>query len=143
MMSSSIRYAENDGRPLPVENPTTKPYFDAAKEHRLSLQRCPRDGYFFYPRTHCPECMGDDWEWQDVSGRGEVHAFTIDRVGHDPAFAAHVPLAIAIVELEEGPRMTANLSGCTPEEVRVGMPVEVSFEDLDGHTLIHFRPRST
>ena len=141
-MMSAIRYAEDNGRPLPIPNPTTQPYFDAAKEHRLSLQKCPRDGFFFYPRSHCPHCMGDDWEWQDVSGRGEVHAFTVDRVGHDPAMAPHVPLTIAVVELEEGPRMTANVTGCIPEEVYVGMPIEVAFEDLDGHTLIHFRPRS-
>ena len=141
MPISSIRYAEDDGRPLPIPNPTTQPYFDAAKQGRLSLPRCPRDGFFFYPRSHCPKCLGDDWDWADASGRGEVYAFTVDRVGHDPALAPHVPFAIAIVELEEGPRMTANITGCAPEEVRVGMPVEVTFQEVDGHTLVHFRPR--
>jgi uncharacterized OB-fold protein len=76
-----------------------------------------------------------------VSGRGEVHAFTVDRIGHDPALAPQVPLAIAVVELEEGPRMTANIVGCEPEEIRVGQPLEVCFEDVDEHTLVHFRPR--
>jgi uncharacterized OB-fold protein len=138
---SSIRFDSETGRPLPIPNPTTRPYFDAAREHRLELQRCPRDGFFFYPRSHCPRCLGDDWEWQPVSGRGEVHAFTVDRIGHDPALAPQVPLAIAVVELEEGPRMTANIVGCEPEEIRVGQPLEVCFEDVDEHTLVHFRPR--
>ena len=82
---SSIRFDSESGRPLPIPNPTTQAFFDAARAHRLDLQRCPRDGFFFYPRSRCPRCLGDDWEWESVSGRGEVHAFTIDRVGHDPA----------------------------------------------------------
>ena len=130
-----------DGRPLPWPNPTTQPFFDAARAHRLELQRCPRDGPFYYPRSRCPRCLGDDWRWERVSGRGEVHAFTVDRVGHDPAQRSRLPLVIAIVELEEGPRMTANLVGCEPHEVYVGLPVEVAFEDLDDVTLVHFRPR--
>ncbi len=70
-----------------------------------------------------------------------MHAFTIDRVGHDHALASKLPFAIAVVELEEGPRMTANPVGCAPEAMRVGMPVEVAFEDVDGDTLVQFRPR--
>ncbi len=139
---SSIRFDSESGRPLPIPNPTTQPFFDAARAHRLELQRCPRDGFFFYPRSRCPRCLGDDWEWESVSGRGEVHAFTIDRVGHDPALSALVPFAIAIVELEEGPRVTANVVGCAVEEVHVGQPLEVCFEDVDEHTLVHFRPRA-
>ena len=139
---SSIRYAEDDGRPLPIPNPTTQPYFDAARAHKLVLPYCPRDGFFFYPRARCPACLGDDWEWEEASGRGEVHAFTIDRVGHDPALAPRAPFAIGVIELDEGPRMTANVVGCAPDDVRVGMRVEACFEDVDGHTLVHFRPRA-
>ena len=138
---SSIRFDPDSGRPLPVPNPTTQPYFDAAKAHRLDLQRCPRDGYFFYPRSRCPKCLGDDWEWETVSGRGEVHAFTIDRIGHDPALGPMAPFAIAIVELEEGPRMTANVVDCPIEDVKVGMPLEACYLDVDGETIVQFRPR--
>jgi len=137
-----IRFAPGDGRPLPVPFPTTQPFFDAAAEGRFVLQRCPRDGFFFYPRSRCPKCLGDDWQWQPASGRGEVHAFTIDRVGHDPALARRVPFAIAVIELEEGPRVTANVVGCPVDDVHVGMPVEVAFEVVDGVALLHFVPRS-
>ena len=139
---SSIRFDPDSGRPLPVPNPTTQPFFDAARERRLELQRCPRDGLFFYPRARCPRCLGDDWEWETVSGRGEVHAFTIDRIGHDPRLGPNAPFAIAIVELEEGPRMTANVVECAVEDVRVGLPREVCFEEIDDQTLVHFRPRA-
>ena len=130
----------SDGRPLPWANPTTKPYFDAARERRLVLQRCPRDGFFFYPRSRCPSCLGADWKWEEVAARGRVHSFTVDRVGHVPALQKHAPYAIAIVELEAGPRMTARLVDCDANAVKVGMPVVAAYEDVEGTTLVHFRP---
>jgi len=131
-----------DGRPIPRRTPVSAPFFDAARGGRLVLQRCPRDGFFFYPRARCPVCLGDDWKWEPVSGRGTVYSFTVDRVGLDPAQRAQLPLVVAAVELEEGPRMTTRIVGCAPEAVRVGLPVEVRFEPLGGETLIHFAPRS-
>jgi uncharacterized OB-fold protein len=129
-----------DGRPLPLPNPTTQPYFDAALDGRLRLQRCPKDGFFFYPRSRCPKCLGDDWSWEDVSGRGSLHAFTIDRIGHDPALARDVPFAIAVIELEEGPRMTARVVDCELDELQVGMALEATFETIDDVALVRFRP---
>lgn len=134
-----MRFAA-DGRPLPTPTDTSLPFFEGARERKLVLQRCPRDGFFFYPRSHCPGCLGTDWRWEQVSGRGSVHAFTVDRVGHDPALAANVPFTIAIVELDEGPRMSANIVGCDVDDVRVGMPVEAAFEDIDDVTLVRFQP---
>ena len=129
-----------DGRPLPWPNPTTQPFFDAAAQGRLDLQRCPRDGVFFYPRSRCPECLGDDLKWETMSGRGEIAAVTIDRIGHDPALAADVPYVVAIVTLEEGPRMPARIVECEVEALRVGLPVEACFETIEGVTLVRFRP---
>lgn len=131
-----------DGRPLPLPNPTTQPFFDAAREGRLRLQRCPRDGFFFYPRSRCPRCLRDDWSWGDVSGRALLHAFTVDRTGHDPALARDVPFAIAVVELEEGPRMTARIVDCALDDLRVGMPLEAAFEAIEDVPLVRFRPRT-
>ena len=131
-----------DGRPLPIPTPLATPFFQAAAEGRLLVPRCPRDGWFFYPRSRCPGCLGDDWEWQEASGRGEVHAFTVDRVGHDPSLAADIPYAVAVIELDEGPRMPARIVGCGVEAVHVGMPVEARYEAIEGVTLIRFAPRS-
>jgi uncharacterized OB-fold protein len=134
-----VRHA-SDGRPLPWPNPTTRPFFDAARERRLVLQRCPRDGFFFYPRSRCPGCLGADWAWEEVSGNGRVHSFTVDRVGHVPALRALAPYAVAIVELDEGPRLTARLVECDPDAVKVGQRVSAVFEDVEDATLVHFRP---
>ena len=133
----------SDGRPLPQPTATTQPFFDAARRHEFRLPRCPRDGFFYYPRSHCPRCLGDDWSWEAPSGLGEIYSYTIDRVSHDPAFRAFSPFAIAIVELEEGPRMTTRIADCAFEDLRVGLPVEVDFEDVDEVTLVRFRPRSS
>jgi uncharacterized OB-fold protein len=140
------------GRPLPQPNPTTQPFFDGARREQLVLQRCPRDGFFFYPRNRCPTCLEDDWSWESTSGRGTVYAFTVDRLGHDPLLASTLseadgtrrPFVIAVVELEEGPRMTAGIVGCEPSAVRVGLPVRASFEHVEAGdasvSLVQFSP---
>ena len=142
-----IQFA-TDGRPMPAPWAIAEPFFEAAARGELSLQRCPRHGIFSYPRTRCPVCLGDDWSWVTLSGRGTIYSYTVDRVGHDPAQAGHVPLAIAIVELEEGGRLVANVVDCEPEALRVGLPVEAAFETLEAAegdatmTLVRFRLRA-
>ena len=131
----------SDGRPLPWPNPTTQPFFDAASEGRLDLQRCPRDGFFFYPRSHCPTCLGNDWAWETVSGQGKIAAVTIDRQGHDPALAMDVPYVVALIQLEEGPTMMSNIVNCDPDSIVSGMGVEVVFENWTNEiTMPQFQP---
>jgi len=135
----------NDGRPLPRPTPVSQPYFDAAAKGELRLQRCPRHGVFFYPRSVCPVCWGTDWEWEVLSGRGAIHSFTIDRVGHEPGLASGVPFCIALVDLAEGARVPANIVECPVEGVRVGLPVEAVFERVTAAggeevALLRFRP---
>ena len=129
-----------DGRPLPLPNPTTQPFFAAARERRLLLPHCPRDGFFFYPRSRCPRCLGADWEWREASGRGTVHSFTVDRVGHLPGLQQLVPYAIAIVELAEGPRLTARIVDCDVDSVSIGQELVARYEDVGDLTLVHFAP---
>lgn len=129
--------------PLPVPTPTTQPFWDGAREGRLMLQRDRSTGEpFFYPRALAPGTLSDDLEWFEASGRGTVFSYTVDRRGSAPAFQAKAPYVIAIVELEEGPRITTNIVGCEIEDVHIGMPVEVAYEPVnDDITLVKFRPR--
>ena len=60
----------DDGRPIPRRTPVSVPFFDAAREGRLRIPKCPRKGFFFYPRSRCACCLKDDWTWEDASGRG-------------------------------------------------------------------------
>ncbi|MEX2158466.1 MAG: Zn-ribbon domain-containing OB-fold protein [Dehalococcoidia bacterium] len=129
-------------KPLPVPSRITKPFWDAAKQHRLSIQRCDScNEYVFYPRPICPHCSSDALAWTDVSGRATLYSFTIARKPTARPWAEDVPYVIAIVELEEGPRMTSNIVGCPVDDVRIGMPLIASFEDVsDEITLVKFRP---
>ena len=131
-------------KPLPQPTPVTQPFWDAAKERRLSIQRCAScNRYVFYPRPLCPYCGSTELTWTDVSGRGVVYSYTIARRATMRAFAEEVPYVIAIVELAEGPHMTTHIVGCEPEAVAIGMPVEATFEDAnDEVTLVKFRPAS-
>src|SRR5689334_19078523 len=91
--------------PLPRVTAVSKPFWDAAREHRLVLQRSKRTGKFvFYPRIVSPFATDDELEWTEVSGRGTVVGRTTIRQTSDPALAALVPYSVAVVELAEGPR---------------------------------------
>jgi uncharacterized OB-fold protein len=126
---------------LPRPSPFSQPFWDAARDHRLMIQRCGRCGtHVFYPRYNCTSCGAVALEWVEASGRGTVYTFTVARRPTHPALADKVPYVIAIVELEEGPRMTTNIVGCDPDAVRIGMPVAASYEDHDGGTLVMFAP---
>ena len=129
-------------KPLPTIDPGTRPFWDAAREHRLRLPRCLACGqHHFYPRELCPHCHSDDLEWCDVSGRGEVYSFTIARRPAGPVYADDVPYVIAMIALDEGPRMLTNLVVEDVETVRIGDRVEVRFDDVTPEvTLPKFAP---
>ncbi|MCG2634881.1 MAG: Zn-ribbon domain-containing OB-fold protein [Gammaproteobacteria bacterium] len=129
-------------KPLPNPTPDSQPYWDSLKAHRMSLQKCTAcSSFIHYPRSRCPECGADAFEWVPVSGRGTVYTYTIARMPTHPAFGKDAPYTIAIVELEEGVRVTSNVIDCAPEAVKVGMPVEVVYEDVnDEITLAKFKP---
>lgn len=118
-------------KPLPIIDPGSRPFWDAAKEHRLSIPRCRScENHFFYPREFCPICHSDELEWVDASGRGTVYSFTIVRKPAGPAFAADIPYIVAMIALDEGPRMLTNLIVGDVGAVRIGDRVEVRFIDV-------------
>jgi uncharacterized OB-fold protein len=88
----------------------------------------------------CPHCLSEELEWKRLSGRGKVSTWVIFHRNWFPEFAADVPYAVVQVELTEGPRLTSNLVGVANEDIRVGMPVEVVFDDVTpAVTLPRFR----
>ena len=129
-------------KPLPRPTPISQPFWDAAREGRLTIQRCAGcERYVFYPRPFCPLCESTDLTWKDVSGRATVYSYTIARRPTARPFVDDVPYVIAIVELAEGPHMTTNIVGCDPDAVQIGMAVEAAFEQAsDEVTLVKFRP---
>lgn len=129
-------------KPLPAITATSRPFWDAAREHRLLIQRSKKTGKaVFYPRATSPYGPKDELEWIEASGLGTVYSFTIARRPTAPQWASDVPYVLAIVELAEGARMTTNIVNCDVDAVRIGMPVRAVFDDVTlGVTLVKFEP---
>lgn len=135
-MSNSVD--EDHLRPLPAMTPEAEPYWAACGEHRFVIQHCDRcDRYQFPPRLVCQDCWeSDQLVWHDASGHGTVYSYTAVHRPPTPAFQDRVPYVVALIELDEGPRMMANIVGCEPADVAIDARVAVGFEDLrDGVAL--------
>lgn len=130
-------------RPIPVPNEWTRPFWDAAKNHRLELQRCQNCRSFQHPPyATCVQCMAIDLKFEPVSGTGTIYAYTIMYHTGDKRFASAVPYASIIVELDAAPGalLAGNLLESDYTEAKVGRRVEVIFEKLnDDITLPQFR----
>jgi uncharacterized OB-fold protein len=126
----------------PPSSEAAQPFWDATRERRLVLQWCTScDRPVHYPRHLCPSCLGDALTWHEASGRATVYAVTVEHRPQQPGLAAMAPLAVALVDLEEGVRLLTNVVGTAPEDVAVGMAVRVTWEPLDdGRHLPLFAP---
>src|SRR5262249_3736787 len=134
-----------DPKALPqFQHETFQGYWDALGRHELRLQRC-RDcnAFRFYPSPmcHAPDCMSLEYDWVQVSGRGEVYTYTVVHRPVSEAWVEDTPYVIAMIKLAEGPFMMSNVIDCRPSDVRIGLPVHVTFRDVtDDVTLPYFRP---
>ncbi|MEJ8851185.1 Zn-ribbon domain-containing OB-fold protein [Variovorax rhizosphaerae] len=131
--------------PTPVANADSTVYWNAARERRLVIRKCKACSQFhFMPRHLCPVCWSDDLEWVDSKGTGTVHSFTVVRRAPLANFATRVPYVVALIDLDEGPRMVTNIVGEDALSVRIGDPVSVEFEERgEGAMLPQFRRATT
>lgn len=125
-------------RPVPPVSPESEPFWEATRSRRLLVQWCAGcDRAVQFPRAICPVCRASALEWREASGRGVVHALTVE---HRPELMGmSEPYAVALVDLDEGARLMGNVVGCPPASVRIGTPVLVVWEPLgDGRHLPQF-----
>jgi len=128
-------------KPLPVATETSQPFWDALRDHQVSIQQCDEcQTWIFYPRQHCTHCLSDKLTWKPVSGNGTLYSFTLARVPTDPAFADEKPQKMAVVQLDEGPRINSTLVYLDEDEIQVGMRLKPVFDDneKEGVTLLRF-----
>jgi uncharacterized OB-fold protein len=121
---------KKESRPLPRPTPETQHFWDGTKLGELRLQRCSECSHvYFPPRPFCPSCSSRSVSVFKASGKGRLLSYVINQRPH-PAWDA--PYSIAIVELDEGPRMMSNIVGCdqTPEALQLDMPLKVTFEKM-------------
>lgn len=130
--------------PMPQASALTSPFWDGAIEHRLVIMHCQQCGFWLHPpRPICRQCRSWDVKSEEVSGRGRLYTYTVTPTPFHPYWADKVPYVVAIVQLEEqlDLRLITNIVDCPENELRIGLPVEVTYVDAaPGLTLPVFRP---
>lgn len=134
---------ETTQKPLPHVYPDDRPFWEGTRQGELRLPHCADCGEVWWPPSQvCPRCLSANIAWLRASGRGRVASWVVFHKAYYPGFAAEVPYNVAWIELEEGPRLTSNVVDVQPQELRIGLPVEVVFDRVtDEITLPRFRPR--
>ena len=127
--------------PLPEIDDLNREYWEGCKRRELLAQRCADCGRLrFPPQPMCPFCTSMHTEWTKLSGKGQVFSWTVCHPPVLPAFEDKSPYNVILVELDEGIRIVSNLVDCENDQIEIGMPVEVLFEDItDDVTLPRFR----
>jgi len=117
-------------KPLPTPSIDSKPYWDGLKNHRLLLQKCGNCGKIrHYPRPACDACYSMEVDWTEASGRGTVHTWTETHHPFHVGFRGETPYILVTVDLDEGVRLQSQLIGAKLEDLKIGLPVEVVFQD--------------
>jgi uncharacterized protein len=125
--------------PTPVPNADSRAYWEAARVGQLLIRRCRACGaHHFMPRELCPVCWSPDLEWVNSSGLGRVYSFSIVHRAPTAPFAARTPYVVALIDLDEGVRMFANIVGEGALTVSIADPVHVVFEDRGGFAVPQF-----
>lgn len=130
-------------RPVPEPTPVSRPFWEALAQHRILIQYSPSlQRYVFYPRTLAPGTLADDLEWREIDGRGMLYTYTVTERPTGPPWADALPQILAVVEWDEGPRVSTELIDVEPADIRIGMRVAPVFcADPDsGVTMLRYRP---
>ena len=129
-------------KPLPHPTPTSQPFWDGLNDETIKIQRCDDcDRWVFYPRTHCPSCLGTRLFWHAVDGDAVLYTFTVTHQPTAPHFADETPQRLAVVELAEGVRLTTTLVNVKDTDIEIGMPLRPVFDHVaDGVTMLRYEP---
>ncbi|MGE5526141.1 MAG: Zn-ribbon domain-containing OB-fold protein [Rhodospirillaceae bacterium] len=118
-------------KPLPTITDENRPFWEGCKAGKLRMQQCGDCGHIRYPISHCcPKCLSYDFKWKDLSGRGEVFSYVVFYQLYNKAFEKDIPYNVALVQLEEGPRMYSNVVGVDNDAVKVGDKLEAVFDPV-------------
>lgn len=119
-------------KPLPIISDYNRPFWEGTRRHEFRLQRCNACHKIWAPNGPvCPHCFSEDYMWDRTDGRGKVASWVVFHKVYHPGFAKDAPYNVAFIELMEGPRVIANVVGIKNEDLKIGMPVEVVFEDVN------------
>jgi uncharacterized protein len=139
-MPAPAAESQKPTHPRPAITADTAFFWEGLRERRLLIRRCAECGHLHHPPgPMCPKCHSWEWGAHQVSGRGVLHSYVVVHQPQLPGFS--YPLPVALVELEEGVRLLGNLNGVEPHGLRIGMPLEAEFVEVEpGYVLYAFRP---
>jgi len=127
------------GIPVPTPSPISRPFWEGCRRGELLFQRCANGHIVFNPASRCRVCLSADLQWEKSQGAGHIYTWSMVWRPQTPEF--RVPYAAAIVELDEGYQMIANVIGCDHGDVHVGMRVAAEFHPISEEaTLAYFSP---
>jgi uncharacterized OB-fold protein len=128
-------------KPLPKLDGPERPFWEGLRQRVVRVQRCEAGHYRFPASGYCPVCHSKRFSWEAVEPEGDVESFCVFHKPYFPGFAAEIPYAVVQVRLACGVRLFSNLVGVAKEDIRIGMKVVASFEDVSPEvTLLKFRP---
>jgi uncharacterized OB-fold protein len=133
-------------RPLPrADEFDTRAFWAGTKDKVFRYQQCNHcQTVIFYPRAHCTGCTESDLEWKDSSGRATLYTYSVVRQSYHPFFRNLVPYVVAWVDLEEGPRILTNVVDVADvDQVTIGMPLELTWEEHEELSIPLFKPASS
>ena len=133
---------EDTSKPLPVATEWSRPYWEGARQHKLLLKKCGNCGEIDHPPyLFCTNCMAEEHEWIEASGKGTLYSYAINTFGVPFPFWDDMPYVLAIIDLDEGPRVISNIVECDLDRLENQMRLEVVFDDVSPEvTLPKWRP---
>ena len=128
--------------PAPPINELTRPFWDALKnDGALTFQRCKACGHAWLPaRSDCPSCLADDWQRDNAAGGATLISWVVYRHAYHPAFESRLPYTVAVVEVDEGPRMISNVVGADAASLRIDQRLRLAVEDEIDFKVPRFTP---
>ena len=128
--------------PAPERDALNTPYWEGLAQGALSFQRCSACGHAWLPaRGECPNCLGDQWAWEKAGGGARLISWVVYHVTFHPSFAKRLPYNVAIVELDEGPRLISNVVGVADTKgLKLDQRLRLVIEDENGTAVPRFKP---
>ena len=123
--------------PAPEPDALNTPYWESLKQGALTYQKCNACGHAWLPpRTECPHCLAADWRWEAAAGGARLISWVVYHIAYHPAFAKRLPYNVAVVELDEGPRLISNVVGVAdPEKLVIDQRLRLAIE-MEGATAV-------
>lgn len=124
--------------PLPEVTPLTQPYWDGLAQGELRHQRCAGCGHAWLPaREECPHCLSAEVAWEPAGGGGRIISWVVYHTAVHPSFADRLPYNVAVVELDEGPRLITNINA-PEDQLAIERAVVLSIEQESGVSVPRF-----